>query len=659
MARPVTIRESLIRSFTPVVLVFAVAAFALLFLAGRFAVRTLSAALIDQTYERVVGRLDSFVEPVLIEMKELRLDAGAGQLRPDDVPAARGRLHRVVGSVPHVTSAIVADTSGREVMTMREPGGEHVTRVSHADGSTALLRETREGGELSREPGPEGYDPRDRPWYAGAQRVGRGGLHWTEPYRFFTSGEYGVTLSAEAGTPGGGAVIVALDVRLAELDEFTRTLRLQKNGQAFLMDQGGRLLGLPASPEYSEPAARERVLLKPIETIGNRLLLDAHRAYSELLASRDASEHGRPYRFTSRGRAYWGQVTRREFEGGLVLTPAVIVSERDILGPIQTARWLALGLGVGGIVWAVWRCMSIASRFSGPIEALAEESDRIIHGGQTLDHRPVESSVLELAKLSSSQVEMRLAMKTLGKMERDLQVAREIQQALLPESTPALEGWGFGAWSEPADETGGDIYDFAHIDGERDVFMLLADATGHGVGPAISAAQVRAMARMALRTGTDLGGLLENLNAQLLEDLPSGRFITLWAARLDHTTGALRTLSAGQAPLLRYHAGEDRFEVFDASVVPLGVIGELGDVQPDTHALAPGDVYAVFSDGIYEARSPEGEQFGVARTQAALRAARDGTAQDAVESVRRAVTRFTHGAPAEDDRTGVVIRRDA
>lgn len=657
MARPVTIRESLIRSFTPVVLVTAVAAFALLFFAGRFAVRTLSAALIDQTYERVVGRLDSFFEPVLIEMNELRLDAQAGLLRPDDALVARGRLHRVVRSVPHVTSAIVADAEGREVMTMREADAGYATRVTSGDASV-LVRETRAGDEISREPGPEGYDARRRPWYIGAQRAGEGGLHWTEPYRFFTSREFGVTLSSEVGTPDGDAVVVALDVRLADLDEFTRTLHLQKNGQAFLMDRDGRLLGLPASSEYRDPGARERVMLERVETVGNRLLLDAHRAYNEQLSLLDETEQGRPYRFTSHGRAYWGQVTRREFDGGLVLAPAVIVSERDILGPIQTARWIALGLGVAAIVWAVWRCMSIASRFSGPIAALADESDRIIHGGLTLDHRPVESPVLELAKLSSSQVEMRLAMKTLGKMERDLQVAREIQQALLPDSTPELAGWGFGAWSEPADETGGDIYDFAHVPGEPDVFMLLADATGHGVGPAISAAQVRAMARMALRTGTDLGGLLANLNAQLHEDLPSGRFITLWAARLDHHTGALRTLSAGQAPLVRYHAAEDRFEVFDASVVPLGIISDLGDVQADTHALGAADFYAVFSDGIYEARSPEGEQFGMERTQAALRAARDGTAQDAIESVRVAVNRFTRGAPGEDDRTGIVIRRD-
>lgn len=660
MARPVTIQQSLIRSFAPLVLIVAIAAFALLFFAGRFAVRTLSAALIEQTYERVQERLDGFFEPVLIEIDELAMDAEAGLLTPEVDRVSRERLFRVVSSVPHASLAIVADTTGREVTTQLNEDGTHWYRVSPDDQTRpVVVRFGRDGREFESVPGPEGYRSKERPWHVGAVEAGVGEVHWTEPYQFYTTKEYGITVSKMVEAPDGEQLIVAIDVLLSELDEFTRSLRLQKNGQAFLVDRDGRVLGLPASPEYDNPAVRERVMLQRVDSIGNRLLLDARNAYRAALERHEVAEWTRPFRFSSSGRAYWGQVSWREYPGGLVLTPAVIVSERDILGPIHTARLIAVGLGALAILWALWKCVRVASRFSDPIAALADESDRIIRGAQTIDHTPVSSPVFELAKLSSSQVEMRQAMRTLGKMERDLQVAREIQQALLPESVPQCDGWSLAGWNEPADETGGDIYDFAVSEESGEIFMMLADATGHGVGPAISAAQVRAMARIALRSGSDLATLMARLNSQLHQDLPPGRFITLWGGRLDAPAGVLTTFSAGQAPLLRYHAAEDRFEVFDADVMPLGVTDQFHDDTGGVRIeLAAGDVYAVFSDGIFEARSPEGEQFGTERTQDALRAVRDGTALDAIEAVRLAVEKFTHGAPADDDRTGVVVKRD-
>jgi len=655
--RPLTIRESLIRGFAPVVLVVALAAFALIVLAGRFAVRTLSSAIIEQTHERVVERLDAFFQPVLIEMDELSADVETGALDMDDDDALHTRFARIVSSVPHVSAGLLARPDGREVMALREDD-VWVSHVIPGDSQPGVQKTwTRAEADDPRVSElPAGRDPRERPWYTAAEEAG-GALTWTEPYLFYTSQRYGVTVSRWVIDENGRAAVLALDVMLHELDEFTRTLELRRGGLVYLLDGDGRVLGLPAAQEFDDAEVRLAALLQPVESIGNRLALDTENAYVRILDEEGVEEWDQPFRFTSRGQSYWGRVVRRGFARGLVLMPAIIVSEKDLLGPITAARWVSLGIGLLAIGWALWKCVRLASRFSGPIEALADESDRIIRGGRTVDHEPVRSSVVELAKLSSSQIEMRLAMKTLGKMERDLQVAREIQQALLPDELPVLDGWSFGAWNEPADETGGDVYDLARLRGNGQVFLLLADATGHGVGPAISAAQVSAMARMGLRAGAELPRLLRDINAQLHEDLPGGRFITLWAARLDSVSGELSTLSAGQAPLLRYSARDDRFEVADADAVPLGVVAELDDLNANIHPLEAGDLYAVFSDGIYEARSPEGEQFGVGRTQEALRAARDGTAQDAISSVREAVERFTHGAPAEDDRTGVVVKR--
>jgi len=667
--RPVTIRHSLIRSFAPLVLTVALAGVVIIVVTGRFAVRTLSAALIEQTHARVEERLDAFFEPVIIETAELAADARAGVLHPDQPRDTRARLRRVVGSVPQVASAIVATAQGRETMAIRDPaavGAEDIAlsdvlvRDVYTDGTPAVLAHlTRDGTEISRAPGPADYNPAGRPWFTGAianlASSDAPDLHWTEPYQFFTTGDFGVTLSRAVPGPRG-TIIVALDVLLSDLDEFTRALTIQRGGQVYLLDEKQRVVGLPAAPEFDDPSARAAAMLQPIAAIGHRLTADAGAAYQRLLTEHGVEEWNSPYRFTSGGESYWAQGERYTIQGGLTLIPAVIVSEKDLLGPIITARWIAVAVALAAVAWALWRCLAIAKRFSAPISALAEESDRISRGAATLDHQPLTSRVLELARLSESQVEMRLAMKTLGKLERDLQVAREIQQAQLPEELPVIEGWSFAAWSDPADETGGDVYDCVLHKGK--VYMFLADATGHGVGPAISATQVRAMMRMALRAGATDDATFRALNEQLREDLPAGRFVTLWAGCLKPAAATLETLSAGQAPLLYYHAAEDRFENRDASVPPLGVLDELeldgGGLADDLH---PGDFYAVFSDGIYEARSPDGELFGVDRATDALRAAASGTAEDLVAAVQHAVERFAAGQPAGDDRTGIVVKR--
>src|SRR5262249_21325801 len=149
----------------------------------------------------------------------------------------------------------------------------------------------------------------------------------------------------------------------------------------------------------------------------------------------------------------------------------------------------------------------LARRYSRPIGALVKESERISRGN--LEPGPaVRSSIREVHQLADAHDRMRRSLTTLLKLEGDLQVARRIQQDTLPEQIPSLAGFDIDAWNEPADETGGDTYDvigyrrgetglaLTSAGAERAV-LLLADASGHGIGPALSVTQVRAMLRMA------------------------------------------------------------------------------------------------------------------------------------------------------------------
>jgi sigma-B regulation protein RsbU (phosphoserine phosphatase) len=271
------------------------------------------------------------------------------------------------------------------------------------------------------------------------------------------------------------------------------------------------------------------------------------------------------------------------------------------------------------------------------------------------------------------------------KLERDIELARTIQQSSFPDRLPGVAGFDIAAWNEPADKTGGDVYDIVvrdlaispsgdlAIESSADavgqwprgqmarssndrVVLLMADATGHGVGPAISVTQLRSMLRMAVRLGADLEQVARHANQQLCSDLPGGRFITAWFGELDATASTLISFSAGQAPLLRYIAGEDRFDLTGADALPLGVMDLPDASPPQCIHMQPGDIFAVISDGIFESRDYEDNLFGADRVQDCLREFRHLPAREMITNMLQRLETFTKGRPADDDRTAIVIK---
>ncbi|QOJ18282.1 MAG: SpoIIE family protein phosphatase [Phycisphaeraceae bacterium] len=252
------------------------------------------------------------------------------------------------------------------------------------------------------------------------------------------------------------------------------------------------------------------------------------------------------------------------------------------------------------------------------------------------------------------------------RLERELELAREIQQRTLPRTLPVLPGFELAVWSEPADQTGGDTFDVIPLsragrNGDphtpvEQVMLVLADATGHGVGPSLMVAEMRALLRMGVRLAAPWPVLIDHLNRQLLSDTPVGRFVTAWFGLLDAPKATLRTFSAGQAPLLWYHAHADSVEVLGADAMPLGIGRELGPCEGSTIRLKPGDIFAAISDGIIEAEGGTEHPFGIERTCDVIRASHRLGAEGVVRAINEALAAFTGGAPASDDRTMVIVR---
>ncbi len=255
------------------------------------------------------------------------------------------------------------------------------------------------------------------------------------------------------------------------------------------------------------------------------------------------------------------------------------------------------------------------------------------------------------------------------RLKSSLQIARDIQLATLPDDTPSLAGYSIAAWSDSADETGGDTYDLIPLKQSGDglevleagaeadeVVCLLADATGHGIGAALAISEFRALARMSVRTGTDAARGVEHVNGQLLADLPSGRFVTAWVGRIRAGDPVVSSFAAGQAPILVRRA-DGTIESFDADEPPLGAFDGLDGSSGRSIELNLGDALVIVSDGMHEAPNAAGERFGLDRLERLLSEAPTADANGIIAHLRDGLERFVGEAEQDDDRTAVVVLR--
>ena len=671
MARAISIRQSLLRDLLLVILLLSGGILAITVFGTRQTIEVLSRAYMEKAIDSTNAQLEGFFAPVQRQLRMLGAWGEAGLLETDDPAALNRLLVPLLRLHPQITSLMLADSRGHEHLLLRS--GEHwrsrITKRDEWDTRTRWLEWSEQAPEPVETWRELDYDPRDRPWYQGALET-RGNrseahdLYWTEPYTFFTTKDPGVTASLSFGHQDGLDQVVGIDVLLSDLSLFTTALDVTENGKVLVVTEDGRLIGLPRDPRFESVEARRTALLGRPDSVGIAVLADAVAAFS----APDAGI-GSSLEFMSGGQPWWGQSQRFALSPTQALLVGVVIPESDLLGSLHQLRLAIAGVTLAVLLVAILRAIVVARRFSGPIEALASQSNRMGRGDLG-PGEPVESPLREVRHLAEAQERMRLALGALMKMERDLQLAREIQQRALPERLPSLPGFAIAAWGEPAEATGGDAYDVVGyrigageaerslvLDGADHALLLMADATGHGIGPALSVTQVRAMLRMAARSGNELTRIVCYLNEQLVEDLPPGRFVTAWLGDLDARRHTLTSFSAGQAPLLHYDASRAAVEERPADAPPLGVLDSLDIAVPAPLSLRSGDVFAVISDGVFEAIDPDGREFGAQRVcELIVRHAAAGPDQ-ILATLRTALVNFTRGVPARDDRTALLIQR--
>jgi sigma-B regulation protein RsbU (phosphoserine phosphatase) len=238
------------------------------------------------------------------------------------------------------------------------------------------------------------------------------------------------------------------------------------------------------------------------------------------------------------------------------------------------------------------------------------------------------------------------------RQDRDLQIARQIQQSLFPPVLPQVEGFELAAISRSCYEVGGDYYDVIRLDGGR-LAMVIADVSGKGTPASIMMASVHASLEAMAGSGPP-AQLLQRLNRFLFERTQTSRYVTLFYGELDPPRRSLVYVNAGHVPpyLLRTDGREERLRVGGP------VIGLLEDVvlEAGELAFAPGDLLTVVTDGLTEAMDPAGEELGDARTLAVLRSAGTRSAQAALDTLVEAVGAWTGPAGCTDDLTILILR---
>ncbi|MGR9106369.1 MAG: PP2C family protein-serine/threonine phosphatase [Gammaproteobacteria bacterium] len=279
------------------------------------------------------------------------------------------------------------------------------------------------------------------------------------------------------------------------------------------------------------------------------------------------------------------------------------------------------------------------------------------HHGDFTSH---DELLLEtFAAQSAVSLHRQFLMEEFGEQKRlqsELAIAKQIQRGLLPKASPELQGFEIAGWNQPAEETSGDFYDFQRLKDEALIFII-ADVAGHGVGPALLAAQCSALQRAVFSMGCELEESLTRINQLLCEDIPSDRFATAFLGRVDAAQNRIQATSAGHEPVYIYRAANRAVEQFAIGGPPLGIIENCVYDEWQTIRLEKDDILVALTDGFLEAEDCHGNRFGSQGIADAIKTAASLSAENIIEFLRDALTRHIQGTRQADDLTAIVIKK--
>lgn len=240
------------------------------------------------------------------------------------------------------------------------------------------------------------------------------------------------------------------------------------------------------------------------------------------------------------------------------------------------------------------------------------------------------------------------------RLEREMELAAEIQNQLLPKSMPSVPGFEVMGWNRPARQVGGDYFDL-QPQGEGRWGLVVGDVTGKGLPAALLVSTLHSALRLLLDRMEVGPALVDRLNRHIFESSSSNKFITMLIASIDTDDGQLTFLNAGHNPGLVVRR-DGTVEQLHSSGLPLGLMPSVV-YRKDSLQLDHQDLVCLYSDGITECESPQEEELGLERLIDLLTERRGEPLPEIVSAIDRAVVDFAQGQPQGDDQTVVLLRR--
>jgi len=507
------------------------------------------------------------------------------------------------------------------------------------------------------------YDPMHQPWYSQALNSGR---LWSDQFRDPLSGRNVLALAMPVRAPDGSAAgVTALMIPISRL--------------------------LEGKQIYSHlPAATQSLLVALVqdptgENVQARIL--AHQANSEAareawsspnepdwLAADDPAQFAAVLDDFKAGRSNVRRVRYNDCDCLWVYGPVhqelfllLTTPYRQILQPIdQSEEFIQaqidelLGVTRLGIVAILALVVALAFAFARtvtkPMQILAEGAERL--AGGHFDTRVDIKSNDEFGEMGRVFNAVGPQLEAHWRLQRTLELAREVQQHFLPQRAPTVPGLDIAGKSIYCEEIGGDYFDFIQLgDGTPKIAVVIGDVSGHGIPSALLMTTARALLRQRASLSGSIRQVIADVNVRLCRDIEeSGQFMTLFYAELQPDEKALRWVRAGHDPALLYCPDDDRFEELLGEGTTLGVSC---DVRFDEHrqTLQTGQILLLTTDGIRETRNPDGGMFGNAPLRRIVRAHAAESADRILKAIMAELEAFRGPqSKMEDDATLVVVK---
>jgi sigma-B regulation protein RsbU (phosphoserine phosphatase) len=253
--------------------------------------------------------------------------------------------------------------------------------------------------------------------------------------------------------------------------------------------------------------------------------------------------------------------------------------------------------------------------------------------------------IVEKAMLHEQLVEKK-------RLEAQLEVARQVQLALLPERDPEIDGFDISAYNFSTEEVSGDYYDFVKPY-EDNLGLVIADVSGKGVPASLLMAFLRASLRAAIHTGYAPNVSMAKVNYLLWESIDPHQFVTCFYGMLDATNRTLAFVNAGHNPLLILSHDGPRF--VERGGLPLGLFKDTRYYEYYL-PIDAGQILVLYTDGATEALSPDGQEYGRSRLVDAVSRSRDRRAREMIDYIYNEIFEWTGGRGSGDDVTFVVIK---